>query len=69
MDRLTDTNAPLLRGQTSAYRPKVQPGVSVTLTKLGHRILNATARRTGLSRSDVFEALLRAHAGRLDRTL
>ena len=57
---------PRLRGQRASYRPKIQPGVSVTLTALGHQILRATAARTRLSRSDVFETLLRKFAGRLD---
>lgn len=62
-----ENGEPRMRGVRSDYRPKVQPGITVTLTRLGHRILRATAARTGMSRSDVVESLLRSHAGRLDK--
>jgi hypothetical protein len=49
------------RGRRAAYGPKVQPGVQLTLTRLAHGILEAAARRTGMSRADVVEQLLRRH--------
>jgi hypothetical protein len=56
---------PTMRGVKSGFRPKVQPGISVTLTQLGLDILNAAHERTGLSRSDVCEKLLRLHGAQL----
>jgi hypothetical protein len=61
----TEAKEPKLRGQPSAYRPKVQPGVSVTFTQLGLDILQAAHKRTGKSKSDVLEMLLRKHGSEL----
>lgn len=51
----------MTRGPKSHYRPKERLCVSITLTRLGREILDAAARRTGESRSDVVENLLRRH--------
>ena len=49
------------RGPRTNFRPKSAPPVSVSLTDLAKRILQAAAVRTGLSQSDVIETLLRRH--------
>ena len=49
------------RGPRAQYRPKEYPPVSALLTKMGRSILRATSKRTGMSQSDVVEALLRLH--------
>lgn len=43
------------------YRNKSYPAVSVTLTALAKRILQAATRRTGETASNVVEQLLRDH--------
>lgn len=48
-----------LMGRPAYYRPKIMPSESVMLTALGRRILKAAAKRTGKSKSDVVEHLLR----------
>lgn len=52
-------------GPPSRYRPKDRLPQTVTLTVFAKQLLNATAARTGESRSDVLEALLRRHAAEL----
>ncbi len=50
-----------LSGPRALYRRKVRSPVSVNLTPEGHAILGRTLRRTRLSRSDLFEGLLRTY--------
>lgn len=48
-------------GPATQFRPKDHPAQSVTLTKLAKEILDAAAQRTGESKSDVVEGLLRKY--------
>lgn len=53
-------------GPKAYYRPKASPGQSLSLTELGRCILDAAAERTGRSRSDVIERLLREHGATVE---
>ena len=53
------------KGPASEFKPKDPIGVSVTLTRLGKEILAAAAKRTGVSRSDVVEGLLRQYGNEI----
>lgn len=48
-------------GRPAYYRPKVHPSQSVLLTAMARRILRAAAKRTGKSKGDVVERLLRLY--------
>ena len=49
------------RGPATEFGPIDHPAQSVSLTKLAKDILTAAAERTGRSRSNVMEGLLRKH--------
>lgn len=51
------------KGPASIYRPKDPPNVTVSLSSLGKRILEAADERTGAGKSNVVEHLLRLHGG------
>lgn len=51
----------------SIYSPKLPTPRTVTLTALAQRIWDAATKRTGQSRSNVIEHLIRNHAGSLTR--
>lgn len=46
-------------GPRSYYRPKAPHPVTLTLTTEGRKLLDEIAQRTGASRADVVERLLR----------
>lgn len=54
------------RGPKSVFRPKSMPPACVTLTPLGKRILQAASERTGQSRSDIVELLLRKYGSSVE---
>lgn len=54
-----------LSGPRSRYRGKVRRPIVVTFTPEGHAALAEGTRRTGLSRADYIESLLRRARGPL----
>ena len=56
-----------ISGPRAVYRHKVRAPVSLLLTPEGHSIMGAELLRTGYSRSDYFEKLLRTFKGKLSK--
>jgi hypothetical protein len=54
-----------MKGISTYYPGKIQKPVTVNLTEVGWRIMDATTARTARSRSDLVEHLLRRHAAAL----
>jgi hypothetical protein len=48
-------------GRRTYYSPKMPNALTVNLTVEGRRLLDLVTKRTGKSRGDVFEHLLRHH--------
>lgn len=48
-----------MSGPKNLFRGKVRQPISIALTKFGHRLMTRHVKRTGMSRSDYVESLLR----------
>lgn len=56
-----------VKGPFAMFRRKVRQPTSITLTPPAHVMLSRAKDRTGLSKADIIEALIRQHADSLTR--
>ena len=64
--RITGTGQ--LTGHASIFRRKVRSPLSLLFTRKGHEALASIESRTGMSRGDIGEALVRKYGATLTRT-
>lgn len=60
-----DGTAREMSGPKCVYRGKIRQPMTYKLTAAGHQMLQKTIQRTGLSQSDLIEALLRQFGDRV----